>query len=320
MTSQDCPWGPPTTSYCPSWVRRLQSCLHATSLKKEAVQTQILTFHLKSTLCRRAGLQQPEPGAHGAPHRYWAAGGDQADQPGWVHRGRAAAAPGGLLDVKAGWFFLNCLYFTSVTSHLRLPERSSPLQTVPPPEPADFPPGFQLLLPALGPHPAHGLRSVISIPSCIYWNLMMCNPLHISSLTGSADSLLRTYFPDGMSESLIAYLLSGVLKALEYLHRMGYVHRSVRKTKHTNLIICSGDVGNLCLPGPHWLQRGEGQPHSAVRRGPRLPLGAPQCLQYDAWGEEDEGGVRYAPPQSRPAALAQPWAAAAGQELFSTMI
>lgn len=30
-----------------------------------------------------------------------------------------------------------------------------------------------------------------------------------------------------MSESLIAYLLYGVLKALEYLHRMGYVHRSV---------------------------------------------------------------------------------------------
>lgn len=43
--------------------------------------------------------------------------------------------------------------------------------------------------------------------------------------TGSADTLLRTYFPDGMSESLIAYLLYGVLKALEYLHRMGYVHR-----------------------------------------------------------------------------------------------
>lgn len=30
-----------------------------------------------------------------------------------------------------------------------------------------------------------------------------------------------------MSESLIAYLLHGVLKALEYLHRMGYVHRLV---------------------------------------------------------------------------------------------
>ncbi len=46
---------------------------------------------------------------------------------------------------------------------------------------------------------------------------------------GSADTLLRTYFPDGMSESLIAYLLYGVLKALEYLHRMGYVHRYTKR-------------------------------------------------------------------------------------------
>lgn len=36
MTSQDCPWGPPTTSSCQSWVRRLQSGFNATSLKKKA--------------------------------------------------------------------------------------------------------------------------------------------------------------------------------------------------------------------------------------------------------------------------------------------
>ena len=47
------------------------------------------------------------------------------------------------------------------------------------------------------------------------------------SVPGSADALLRSYFPDGMSESLMAYLLHGVLKALEYLHQMGYVHRWV---------------------------------------------------------------------------------------------
>lgn len=59
--------------------------------------------------------------------------------------------------------------------------------------------------------------------------LITCSPFLFPHLlpAGSADTLLRTYFPDGMSESLIAYLLYGVLKALEYLHRMGYVHRSV---------------------------------------------------------------------------------------------
>lgn len=59
--------------------------------------------------------------------------------------------------------------------------------------------------------------------SSILFPLLLC--------VGSADTLLRTYFPDGMSESLIAYLLYGVLKALEYLHRMGYVHRSVEDTR-----------------------------------------------------------------------------------------
>lgn len=45
MTSQDCPSGPPTTSYCRSWVRRLQSC---NSPKKGDVETWILTFQVDS--------------------------------------------------------------------------------------------------------------------------------------------------------------------------------------------------------------------------------------------------------------------------------
>ncbi|KAF3857087.1 hypothetical protein F7725_008946 [Dissostichus mawsoni] len=75
-------------------------------------------------------------------------------------------------------------------------KRGFALQVFSSAKPSDVSPGFQFLLPAVDPHTAHGLRS--------------------------ADALLRTYFPDGMSESLIAYLLYGVLKALEYLHKMGY--------------------------------------------------------------------------------------------------
>lgn len=32
---------------------------------------------------------------------------------------------------------------------------------------------------------------------------------------------------DGMNELAIAYILQGVLKALDYIHHMGYVHRCV---------------------------------------------------------------------------------------------
>lgn len=253
----------------------------------------------------------------------------RSNRPTWMTAQRRSCCSSWCAAVLNGWFtlfhetfpFHNChIWFVSLN-----PEWSSAFQTVPPPEPADLSPGFQLLLPALGPHPLDGLWSANSITllQLAYINLGNLLELNVVRLItsfppllflkGSADSLLRTYFPDGMSESLIAYLLYGVLKALEYLHRMGYVHRSVRKTKTINPIMHSASV-NICLPVPHWLQGGEGQPHSAVGRGARLPLGAPQCLQYDAWGEEDEGGVWYAPPQPCSVALAQPWTAATGQE------
>eukprot|EP00064_Thunnus_orientalis_P010456 superscaffoldBa00001424_g10482 len=42
---------------------------------------------------------------------------------------------------------------------------------------------------------------------------------------GSARDLICSHFTDGMSELTIAYILLGMLKALEYIHHMGYVHR-----------------------------------------------------------------------------------------------
>uniref|UniRef100_A0A8D1XAI9 STE20-related kinase adapter protein alpha n=1 Tax=Sus scrofa TaxID=9823 RepID=A0A8D1XAI9_PIG len=52
---------------------------------------------------------------------------------------------------------------------------------------------------------------------------------------GSAKDLICTHFMDGMNELAIAYILQGVLKALDYIHHMGYVHR--------------------CFPGPHTLHK-----------------------------------------------------------------
>lgn len=80
-----------------------------------------------------------------------------------------------------------------------------------------------------------------------------------------------------MSESLIAYLLHGVLKALDYLHRMGYVHRSVDQ-KHVVFVNVCKCLHVSVLSG----QRGEGQSHPAVRGGPGLPVGPAQRLQHDA--------------------------------------
>uniref|UniRef100_A0A6I8P7M5 STE20-related kinase adapter protein alpha n=1 Tax=Ornithorhynchus anatinus TaxID=9258 RepID=A0A6I8P7M5_ORNAN len=47
---------------------------------------------------------------------------------------------------------------------------------------------------------------------------------------GSAKDLIGTHFTDGMSELAIAYILQGLLKALDYIHHMGYVHRICKAT------------------------------------------------------------------------------------------
>lgn len=44
-------------------------------------------------------------------------------------------------------------------------------------------------------------------------------------LPGSASQLLKTYFPEGMSEALIRNILFGAVQGLSYLHQSGCIHR-----------------------------------------------------------------------------------------------
>ncbi|XP_028835155.1 STE20-related kinase adapter protein beta isoform X2 [Denticeps clupeoides] len=125
------------------------------------------------------------------------------------------------------------------------------------------------------------------LTSCLVFS--SCSQLWVLSPLmryGSADSLLRSYFPDGMSESLISYLLYGVLRALEYLHNMGYVHRGV-KASH---ILLSSE-GRVCLSGlqsVYSLMR-EGRRVRAVFDMPHhspslLPWLSPELLRQDLHG------------------------------------
>lgn len=45
---------------------------------------------------------------------------------------------------------------------------------------------------------------------------------------GSARDLLDKHFPDGLGETAIALILHDILLALDYMHNMGYIHRSVK--------------------------------------------------------------------------------------------
>ncbi|CAL8310893.1 unnamed protein product [Arctogadus glacialis] len=103
---------------------------------------------------------------------------------------------------------------------------------------------------------------------------------------GSARDLISSHFMDGMSELAIAYILLGVLKALEYIHHMGYVHRSV-KASH---VLIAAD-GQVCMSGLRSI-------FSLIRHGQRakvvhdfppysvkvLPWLSPEVLQQNLQG------------------------------------
>ncbi|XP_061556660.1 STE20-related kinase adapter protein alpha isoform X1 [Phycodurus eques] len=110
---------------------------------------------------------------------------------------------------------------------------------------------------------------------------------------GSARELVSTYFPDGMSELTIAYILLGILKALEYIHQMGYVHRSV-KASHV-LIAADGQVRMSGLRSIFSLIR-HGQRAKVVHDFPQnsikvLPWLSPEVLQQNLQGYDFRSDV-----------------------------
>lgn len=62
----------------------------------------------------------------------------------------------------------------NVSLCLEPPERGSAVQAVSSPQPADLSPGVQLLLPAVGPHTAHGLRSAADTPQSLITRKLHC--------------------------------------------------------------------------------------------------------------------------------------------------
>ncbi|KAL1770842.1 STE20-related kinase adapter protein beta [Sigmodon hispidus] len=103
---------------------------------------------------------------------------------------------------------------------------------------------------------------------------------------GSASQLLRTYFPDGMSEALIRNILFGAVRGLNYLHQNGCIHRSF-KGSH---ILISGD-GLVTLSGLSHLHSlvKHGQRHRAVFDFPQFstsvqPWLSPELLRQDLHG------------------------------------
>ncbi|XP_038605652.1 STE20-related kinase adapter protein beta isoform X2 [Tachyglossus aculeatus] len=103
---------------------------------------------------------------------------------------------------------------------------------------------------------------------------------------GSASRLLRTHFPEGMSEALIGNILLGAVRGLNYLHQNGCIHRSL-KASH---ILISGD-GLVTLSGFSRLYSlvEHGQKSEVVYDFPHFssavqPWLSPELLRQDLYG------------------------------------
>ncbi|XP_070536597.1 STE20-related kinase adapter protein alpha-like [Ptychodera flava] len=112
---------------------------------------------------------------------------------------------------------------------------------------------------------------------------------------GSAKDIisLEDHFGYGLSELAIAFILRDVVTALDYIHRMGYVHRSVR----AGHILLSGD-GRSYLSGLRSAisMVEDGKKLKAVHDFPRnaikaLPWLAPEVLEQNVLGYDSSSDI-----------------------------
>ncbi|XP_066029811.1 STE20-related kinase adapter protein alpha-like isoform X3 [Pocillopora verrucosa] len=110
---------------------------------------------------------------------------------------------------------------------------------------------------------------------------------------GSCSDILKTRFHDGMGEIIVAAILYEVLQGLEYLHKMGIIHRAI-KGSH----ILLGADGTVCLSGLRksimLLQESKSSRiahHFPAHAVAVLPWMAPEILQQDLQGYDYKSDI-----------------------------
>ncbi|XP_073235999.1 STE20-related kinase adapter protein alpha-like isoform X2 [Porites lutea] len=110
---------------------------------------------------------------------------------------------------------------------------------------------------------------------------------------GSCADMLKSSYPDGMNEILVAAILWELLQGLEYLHKMGIIHRAV---KGSHILV--GADGMVCLSGlrksimlPQKRDKPQIAHHFPSHAVAVLPWMAPEILQQDLRGYDFKSDI-----------------------------
>ncbi len=108
----------------------------------------------------------------------------------------------------------------------------------------------------------------------------------------SCHDLISTHFQDGLPEVVISFFLRDVLRALEYIHSKGYIHRAV-KARH---ILVNAD-GHACLSGLRYLyplpENGNGRKvyNYPLHASHNLNWFSPELLEQNSEGYDEKSDV-----------------------------